>query len=270
MFFKNLTKCILLIPMLLIGFNAYAESCNNISPYKSGCDKVAHNQRATCERRAYEQCKWRQNKGIDEIIVTPKFQSRHDIRVKLKPYKQENQLALVSGAAAWFNYYKDLALELLFATPTKTIDNCGQLASSNQTSREMTVWDMYSSGKIEGDDTKSVIQFKNGIGVYEYSETVHSTIWVVEKSFKEDQNGVGCKNVKNQPTPKITPKPNINDRIASIPNRYSRATRKNYKSNYTYIKSYRSSRYGRYKRYYAYRKSYRSSRYGRYRIQRHR
>lgn len=129
---------------------------------------------------------------------------------------------------------------------------------------------MYSSGKVEGDYTKSVVQFKNGIGVYEYSETVHSTIWVVEKSFKEDQNGVGCKNVKNQPTPKITPKPNINDRIASIPNRYSRATRKNYKSNYTYIKSYRSSRYERYKRYYAYRKSYRSSRYGRYRIQRHR
>ena len=92
MFFKNLTKCILLIPMLSIGFNAYAESCNNISPYKSGCDKVAHNQRATCERRAYEQCKWRQNKGIDEIIVTPKFQSRHDIRVKLKPYKQKISL----------------------------------------------------------------------------------------------------------------------------------------------------------------------------------
>jgi hypothetical protein len=242
MFFKNLTKCILLIPMLSIGFNAYAESCNNISPYKSGCDKVAHNQRATCERRAYEQCKWRQNKGIDEIIVTPKFQSRHDIRVKLKPYKQKNQFTLTSGVRSWSNYYWNKLKKHIFKNDDNIINNCRQSASTVQTFRERNVQRMYGSGKLNNQkDFKVVVQWKNGIGTYEYMDTAHNSLRAVEKDFKWDE-GKGCKNIKNQPTPKK------NDRVATIPNSYSSGLRKNsYKRNYNYRKSYISSKYGRYR-----------------------
>lgn len=88
--------------MLSVGFNAYAENCNDISPYKSGCDKVAHNQSATCDRRAYEQCKWRQNKGIDEIIVKGNYSSRpqssNDIRVKLNLISKKTGLLCLGEA----------------------------------------------------------------------------------------------------------------------------------------------------------------------------
>ena len=232
---KKITKYMLLIPLLSVGFNVYAEDCNNISVYKSGCDKVKDKSKglADCKRRAREECLWRQKNDINHVIVTgrqsPRPQSRHAIRVETNKHKKENQqVAMLGAGKIWYNFYKDLVIDLIFATPPKITDNCRQNASVVQTFRENAVWRLYETGRLnKEDDIEAVVQWKNGAGTYKYIESV-SSIRVMETGFKQDNKGKGCKAIKNKTNPTT---------YASNQNRYTSRYTSRYRS--------RSARYYR-------------------------
>jgi hypothetical protein len=134
----------------------------------------------------------------------------------------------------WLKYYLNQGKGLVLGK-TKVLNMCHRAASSVYAFRELRVWELYKAGILLPEDVNIVVYWKNGVSTYEYLDVVHLSVKVNEKSFKPYQKGESC-------NPNASPM-----KVASTPNRYSSATRKNYK------KSYRSSRY-----------------YGRYRIQRHR
>ena len=223
---RNIFKVALAVLILPVGLDSYANgqgSTSCITGYGAymnadnyGYSSGQNNQHNDSNCRNYRNYKNRGNtKGINHSGGKPKSsnksvvnevvvkghnyaQSRNKIKLAMGNYKQENQVAMLGAFKAWGGRYITKAKKFFLKEGYKIVDNCRQNASSDQTFREVRVGNLYKSGKLNRKtDIKSVVQWKNGVGIYEYMENVHHSIRVVEKSFKWEHKGEGCKAIKN-------------------------------------------------------------------------